>query len=391
MKGKILVLKGQSRYSVLRDAADYMSEAFSNLGYEVKSMDLLKDIETAIWEEILKEYDLIFSFQALLFDICMPNDTQSVLGYLKKTKVFGQLMDYPNYHKQRLTVVHGSNMYIGCIDKNHVDYIKSFYPYVKNVSYLPHAGCQAKKIVPYQERSIDVYFPCSYTPIEEVENDIGKLDNVFREIARVLIDEMLQNPMLTLQDALYLYFKRIHFTYTQKEFIEIVQYLLCVDNYIRAYSRDKLCKTLIDNKINLTVSGKGWEHFKVNDTRYLHILEQGGTDFKEVIETMGKSKMVLNNLPTYQQGTHERIFSGMMSGAISVTNNFPCIHQEFKDKEDIILYSNDSAQELAESIKFYLEHATLAEDIANKGKEIALQLHSWEKNAERVLKAVGLK
>ena len=139
MKGNILVLKGQSLYNVLRIAADYMVEAFRKKDYDVTVLDLTLQDDANRLNDVLKEqFVLVFSFQALLFEFCLDNSKTAVFSLLKDTPVFGHIVDHPIYHNRRLETNHGENMYVGCIDNSHVDYIRKYYPGVKNAVFFYH-------------------------------------------------------------------------------------------------------------------------------------------------------------------------------------------------------------------------------------------------------------
>lgn len=389
MKGKILVFKGQSRYNVLRIAADYMVDAFYKKGYQVHLVDLtLEEERQRIMEILGEEYDLIFSFQALLFDSCLTDGKTSDLSFLANTPVFGHIVDHPIFHSTRLEPSHGTNIFLGCIDRSHVDYIKKYYPSIRNVFYLPHAGFKAKNIIPYENRTIDVFFPSSYIKPSVILDKIEKLPEVYKVIAKELIHNMLENPLLHLQDALYLYLYQIKFEYKYDEFLDLMQIFSVVDEYIRVYTRDKCIRYLLKNKINITVSGGGWREFDTNHKNYLHIISTTGLEFFDVLEFMGNSKMVLNHVPTLQNGMHERIFSSMLCGAICLTNDFPIIHEEFTDNKNIILYSNSKLQTFADKIKELLVTPYKAKEIATTGQYIAEQSHTWDRNAQEILNIV---
>lgn len=391
MKGTILVLKGESFYNVLRIAADDMVRAFQEKGYDVVVLDLVKEEDAYHLNNVLKgKFELIFSIQALLFDFCLEDGETAVFSTFKNTKVFGHIVDHPIYHSTRLATIHGDNMYVGCIDRKHVEYIQSYYPGVKNALFLPHGGFLPQRTVPYEKRSIDIYFPCSYRRPFKIRENINKLPEVYRNMAYLLIDKMLEDKLLTLQEALSTYLDKIHFEYTSEEFSQIMCIINLVDQYIRENSRDKCIRSLVESGLKITVSGTGWEDIDPELLSKIHVLGSEGIDFLEVVETMADSKFVLNNAPAYQYGTHERIFTSMLCGAICLTHDFPIIHEEFTDGEDILLYSEDNMSLFAERIKELLNSPDQAKEIANSGYQKAKQSHTWASNAETILRIVGL-
>ncbi len=391
MQGSILVLKGQSLYNVLRMAADSMAEAFHDMDYEVTVLDLTidKEVEAFNWN-LVENFDLVFSFQALLFDYCPQDGKSAMFASFKDTKFFGHIMDHPIYHSTRVASNHEINMYVGCMDKGHVDYIERYYPGVKNVMFIPHGGFTPNRMVPYKERTIEVFFPGSYKKPSAVIDKIDNLPEVYRNLSYKLIDEMKAHPLLALQDVLLQYLEEVNFAFSSEEFSQIMLAVAVVDEYIHEDSRDYCIRGLLNNGIRLSVCGSGWDELDINLKDKIQILNDGGMDFTEVLECMGNSKMVLNHIPTLQQGMHERMFSSMLSGAISLTNDFPIIHEEFIDGENIILYNEETIFELSERIKELIANPDKAEEIANNGYKIAKNSHTWAKNAETILRITGI-
>ncbi len=387
----ILVLKGRSLYNVLRLAADIMIDSFKNMGYQVAVLDLLDQEDCDRFEEALKEeYDLLFSFQALLYNETVNESQDAFWGQYKNMFTFGHIVDHPLYHYSRLETNHGDNMYVGCIDRNHVEYINTFCKGVKNAIYFPHAGFKAKNIISYEKRTLDLFFPCSYTSPGDIWNEIKGLEEVYQGIAEKLIQQMLSTPMLTLQDALVRYFQSVNFTYTEEEFHMLIGIFDVVDKYIRAYTRDRLIRAVLDGGINLTVCGRGWNEFELLHHPNLNFVGESGMDFLETIEMMANSKFVLNHIPTLQCGMHERIFTSMRCGAVCITNDFPIVHEEFTDGENILLYSQEDLDSFVGRVKFLLNYPGKSKSIAEKGNAIAEDSHKWEDNGVKILDLFGL-
>lgn len=391
MLGNILVFKGQSRYNVLRIAADYMVDSFRKKGYNVTIADLTIEgqLSEVLASALDKSYVLIFSFQALLFDLYL-SDNKTLLLNAINTPVFGHIVDHPVYHHSRIAQPLGDKIYLGSIDKSHVEYVEKYYPHIKHAVFLPHAGFLAHNIIPYENRTVDLYFPSSYTNPSATINKIKDMPDIYQTMSMLLIKNMLKDPFLTLQNALATYLNEVNFTYLIDEFTELMDIFSIVDGYIRAYTRDKCIRCLLENNISVTVSGNGWDNFESDFQHNLIIMGSNGIDFLNVLEIIANSKMVLNDIATYQTGLHERIFTSMLCGAICLTNDFPIIHDEFTDRENILLFSHNQLQRFADKINTILASPDLAIQIAYKGNLIASQYHTWSNNADEILRIVGL-
>ena len=267
-----------------------MIDSFRNKGYCVTVIDLA--IEKGLFEILSttfgNPYVLIFSFQALLFDLYL-SDNKTLLFNSLNIPVFGHIVDHPVYHSSRIEPPLGDNLYLGCIDKSHVEYIERYYPHIKHAVFLPHAGFLAQNIIPYDSRTISLYFPCSYTNPTTAITQINGMPDVYKNMSKQLIKNMLNDPFLTLQNALSTYLNEINFTYSIEEFTDFMGISSIVDEYIRSYTRDKCIRCLLENNINVTVSGNGWDTFESDFHHNLFIMSSSGIDFLNVLEIIANS------------------------------------------------------------------------------------------------------
>lgn len=85
--------------------------------------------------------------------------------------------------------------------------------------------------------------------------------------------------------------------------------------------------------------------------------------FDETFQYMRQSKLVLNVMPWFKAGTHDRIFNALLSGACPVSDKSRWLEEKFKDKEDIAFYDLDELEALPILIKELLQNDTMREEI----------------------------
>ena len=107
------------------------------------------------------------------------------------------LVDHPLYYHSKLAKPPVLEMRVFCIDREHVAYMKRFYPALP-VEFLPLAGncilerkvpspiegChgqkQKHKNIPYQKRKYDIVFTGNYTPVEHLYREIDRQGAEYR-------------------------------------------------------------------------------------------------------------------------------------------------------------------------------------------------------------------
>lgn len=392
-KGKIVLVKGESQYNVLCLACDLIAKGFEENGYQTVvlqgfSISTLNNLYETIRNEMQDGGLFIFSFNALFHNMLLNENTSlyEFVGY----PVFGFLVDHPCYHHTRLLNLAASNTYIGCFDMNHVDYVRRYYPKHKNVNFIPHFSFKAESFIPYENKSIDVYFPGSYRNTLTYNTDLEDMPKVFANIVKELITLQLMDKTLTLEEALRKHLASLNFKYTNEEFQELMDMAKLTDLYVRDYYREKIVRSILDAGIPLIVCGKGWEKLKEEYLELLAIVGDGGLDIEDNVKLISDSKIIINVFPSIKNGTHERIFTAMRNCSICFSNSNKYLNENFSDGDNIVLYDIDKIDEIPDKIKWILNEPDKAKIIAENGYHKAYKEYDEKHTARRVLDIMGM-
>lgn len=376
----ILILKGISKYNVVRCFADSLAEGLRNNHCNVEVLDLcaMDDVEI---ERRLNEWetdvpDAILSFNAIGKESIQKHTDIPFIGWL---------VDHPIFHHLRL-LEWGSKDYAICIDGSHKALIDNHYRNVEGTYFIPHAGIEGNKKLPFSERKIDVLFSGTYTSsdgcLKELQNVLQPYE---QKIAFILINKM-QEQNLTLEQALESFMVENDIPFTDEEFTHLCLRYVYVDCFMRAFFREELFRTLTDNGITVDIYGDKWDQFECNNKEYLRLHEP--LDFMDTVEVMGNAKISLNSIPSFKAGGHERIFTAMLNGALCVTDSNAWLEEQFKDGEEIVYYSNERMQAVASAIIYYLEDEEEATRITENAYRVAKEKHTWEVRAKEVLRII---
>jgi hypothetical protein len=328
----------------------------------------------------------ILVFNPILYST-MVNESISLFDYLDYP-VFTYLVDYPYYHIERLNNVKSDKIYLSCVDYNHIAYLNRYHRNIKNVVFLPHFGFKSEDYIPYEQREIDLYFPGSYVNPKNRLKDINELPEVLAHIAKTLISEMIKCKNLTLDEALTNYLDSIQFAYDLDHIPELINVLLCVDQYLRDYYRHNIITEILNSGISLMVSGTGWSELKTVYPNLLCVLSEG-VDIEENISVIANSKILLNILPSFKNGTHERIFTAMMNGCICLTNENQFLIDNYKDNDEIVYYDINYLENLPDIIRNLLNNPQESKKIAEQGREKVRDEYGFTKTAKQILTIMG--
>ncbi|WPZ18074.1 glycosyltransferase [Geobacillus subterraneus] len=156
-----------------------------------------------------------------------------------------------------------------------------------------------------------------------------------------------------------------------------------VDLYIRNKRRMEVVLETAKLEAKFEIYGNGWENLITNNHS---IKVNPAINFRNAYEKIRGSKLVLNVLPNFVYGGHERIFTTMLNGAVSLTDNNLFLQSEFKDGEDLLLYSFPSYP--YDRIQSFLDDKVTLQKIAENGRKKVIEKHTWLARAEKIIETV---
>ena len=364
----ILILKGMSEYEVLDGFVDAICVGFKKLGYMVEIFDVKKD-------RIIRRqhYDMIFSFNGIAAAIFhhIPVDSDTLL--------WSFLVDHPYYLSDR--VESGvKNHIVSCVDLEHVDYMNRFHPDCVTSYFVPHGGETSKgTYIPYDERKYDVVFMGTLKSEKEYFEILEKGPMEVKSIVCQIIDDAEHRDDFSLAEAVQLRISHLE----DKELKYAIAELSFIDTIIRSRNRKKIIDKLIEHDIKVHIFGNGWEEYskKYSDKVIVH----ESVSYNEMLNLNMNSKIVLNNMPLFRNGSHERVFTAMLNGAVCVTEESKYLKTQFVDDDDLVFFRMDDLDSMCSRIKEILNDSSKAISIAERGKEKALKSHTWESRAKSIL------
>lgn len=380
MSDKIILFKGY--IDSLRVFTDALSRGFNELGYETVVIDTQSPDALQTFTDIINT-PFLCSIGYNNTTASITYDTNKYACELLNIKYhFNYLVDHPfHYHEQLLNPP--KNSYILTIDRNHKSYVKSYYPCIENVEFVPHFGIPCNNIRPFKEREIDVLFGGNYVPASLDRSQFNYLGEAFTPMLNEIADDLIANTSKTLEQSFNDYLTKNNLPVSKSDFADIMSQMTWHDIFIRNYVRDNFIKAIVDSGIRVHVFGEGWEKFECKNSE--NLIKGGKIDLEKNLELLGNTKISLNIMPWFKDGAHERIFNSIINGAVCITDSSKYIDEIFTDRENIALYSLDKLNELPHIIKDLLENHIEMEKIANSGYMLGTNKHSYRECAKHIL------
>jgi len=377
----IVIYKGQFQYDVVNYFVKELELAFNEMGHAVITIDLLTTNPNDIISFFLKNrVDLILSFNGINFvDKSIYEKLNIPLGII--------LVDHPFYHISRIKAYKGKTTFICMYD---LEYLDCFEECIDNdipISWLLHGGTEVQS-ESYVEKEYDIIIPASIGNYNYFEQKLLELqEGIVKEIAL----NLYERGKTDYNHTLYTYFKEelnsmgisMQDLMNNEDYLTAFSYIyILVDKALRTRNRYRTVKKLLDEEFTIYHYGN-----LQNDelTKYSNFISNGPLDYINLIKEIKKSKLLLNDEPYFQNGSHERLFTSMLNKTLVLSNINNYCNNQYKDGESIVFYDMNNLDTLVDKIHYYLENEDDRKCIEEKAYKITKRFNTWRNRAEEII------
>ena len=385
----------EGMYDTLDLFAEELRAELVDLGHEafVLPVDRLDEsLPKLLREHVRHGFDAVIAFNNLAWNLGSAEGR--CLWEAMGTVYVDILMDHP-FHFDRMLSSLPEQTILFVIDQNHVDYVRRYYPQIKNVFFLPHAGCERAisalgRTDPAAERPIDVLYAgnLSRVLIEQLIPDFGQFPEIDGALfAQNALERLIADPSQTTEQVIRdLLAERLGEGIPAGEEKRYITAFRFLDGFAVSFYREAAVRSLVQAGIFVHVLGLGWETCSWSDSPYL-ILD-GKVAAPEVLPFMCRSKIVLNHLTWFKAGAHDRIFNGMLCGAAVVSDTSSYLEKELLP-DSIRLYPQRDILRRPDLLP-EMVNGLLSDDgeriaLSRRGQKEARENHTFRRMAEQIL------
>lgn len=319
---------------------------------------------------------------------------------------FCVMVDHPIYYYEQLNR-RIPNLVTFCIDRQHVEYVHRFYPDIP-CYFLPLAGnvlpdawegmqrmqekteqksawdAYRRDWIPYEKRAYDVAFIGNRMMFPKMEDQLKSQTQEYIDFYYEILNDMKHHPDEPVDATMERFILREIPEATDAEIASAQHGMLFLELYIRAYFRDKVVKTLVDGGIRVHAFGKNWDQMHLGHPENL-ISEGRMITSKDCVEVVRNARVSLNVMPHFKDGAHDRIFTAMLNGAVSLTDPSIYLKEILTEGENTCFYELDRMMELPDRVHGILTNPESAIQIMEQAFSFASAFHTWENRAEILL------
>ena len=195
--------------------------------------------------------------------------------------VLNILVDHPLYYHSCLKEA-GERMRVFCVDREHVGYVRRFYPGLK-VEFLPLAGNEllfshgdgehgthrvdVPEPMSYGRRTVDLVFTANYVSMEMLEEKVKALDDDYRIFYRRITEDLIADPAQSVDAVMERHIRNELGAVPEEQLCAAMSGMIWIDLFVRSYFREKVVQTLADAGIIVRVFGADWEKIHCKSRR----------------------------------------------------------------------------------------------------------------------------
>jgi len=358
---KIALLVATNKYHSTAHFAQSLAKAFIGLKVEAKLFPLIQGKERELLSKMASfGPNLSCSFSDITFG-------EEPFGAVSRVPHLSLLLDPAIYSLHQLSTPFSQ---VSCVDEEDVVFLRSLG--FSNVFFLPHGVDPDLQTFSKSNRPYDIVMLGScidYLSVEKAWKE--KYSSQTNSLLHRISERVLSSEGTSILRAL------VDEKVKEEDF---ARYHDEVDRYTRGKDRIELVRSL--EGLNVFVWGgksgrRGWRDY-VGNQRGCTI--HRSISFSKAIEVMRQSKLVLNSSPRFKQGSHERILSGILSGALVMSGENDYIRTNFPS---LPTYPYGDYENAREKVISSLQDA-------NEEKQVlltksVLKDHTWEKRAQSIL------
>lgn len=365
---------------------DQLKIGFEALGYDIYMFDLEHSMQSlgALYAYMQENPILaMIGFNNAFFGL----KTESGLNVWEQLNIpcINILVDHPYWYRDILLNMPACSAVL-CVDRNHMAFVERFYPQIAVNGFLAHGGTPIAGETPtIAERKIETLYAGSlYADYAESQKpDFSRWSFPAEEICKEATDYIIRDRQITIENALTECLERRGVILLEEDLCAFLSSCGFIERIVSSHYREKIIGAVAKAGIPLELYGNGWE--KCDWISLPNVNFGGMISPEEVLQKMEDTKIVLNTFPWFKDGSHERIFNGMLRGCVIASDTSGYMEETLPEQLwcGFDLMDTD-IEELPNRLKALLSDADRMQQMADAGQELATREHTWQCRAQEI-------
>ena len=154
--------------------------------------------------------------------------------------------------------------------------------------------------------------------------------------------------------------------------------------FVKPMRKIETLKHLTNLGLKVDVIGNGFENQSFANKLICH----GRKEYEEMLDYVSQSKVVITDMAGFNEGAHDRVFTGMLNGAVVVSEYSSYLDEVFVNNQDLFMFDWQNTEQQMEVIEKLISDEDYRLSIAQNAYNKAIREHTWESRANQILEAV---
>lgn len=377
---KVVLLKGQSSYNVLRYWTDSLAKGLEKIDVETIVLDLLhltnEQIVMTLQMVQTDDVDAIISFNGYLFE------SKEIVDKVIKIPYIYLLVDHPIDHLVRIQNLRKNDI-LTLMDRNDVNNLARFGYEIENTYMLPHAAIELS--IEKVEKDIDILISSTYSSGQVYLDVLNNLPPLINQVCMKIIENCLNDSSKYYIEEFIEVFKNhgIFIDLSLEEYSFFTVIARQIGRYLYSVRRLNVITALAEAGLTLDVYGNGWEDSSI--VRYENVKIHKPVNYWKTQDLMRHSKIIMSFQALLRDGTHERVFAGMAARSVVVTNETLYLRELFEEDKELIFYNFDKLDDMVYKVKEILKNNEKREKISDAAWNAIKGKHTFEERAKTIV------
>lgn len=380
MNGRIITIKGA--LDVLDFFTDCLTDAFRRIGFEVYVYDIRNSDSSnaGLIKFINKPVDFAIAYNNVGFFI---TNNKRCLWDILDIHYINIIVDAPVYYAEILKNHIFPKSFFLCVDREHTDFIERLRPDVPS-AFLPHCAWNYAPVQIDKDRPTDIIYAGSIT-MNNIPNipDVGMGEFSTIDLIDYTCHELITNPNQTTEHVIEQWLTSHNLNYDINRLTDIFFKFTPIPKFITTHFRKQQIEVLLNNGFKVNVYGENWANSELID--HANFIYHGRISPTHIFDKMAQSKIILNSMPWFKAGSHERIFNGMLAGGVVSSDYTSYIDEVFVNGEDMIIYDLKNMDILPDFAEKIIYDNNFFNYMASNGQKKVLANHMFINRAIEIL------
>lgn len=380
---KIIIF--ESATDSLKTFARLMAEGFREIGFQVLMADMRNEDKT---REEVYAFTSPGKTAALFFNhagLNLLTERRDIIWNELDVDCYDYIVDHPMYYHAAISFPVRKLAFL-CVDEYHQKFIERFYAGKVRSFFLPLAGIRSRQpAIPFAERSMDVLFTGAYLVDDSVEYHVQGLGEGLKQLWLDCYHLLCANTSLTLEAGMERCLAKRGAALPEEDLRDMIRLFQDMDGILRSRARAEVIRTLANADVKVHIYGEGWQFL---DCKQESLILHERIPFDETIPLIADAKIVLNVMPWFKSGVHDRVYSAMLNESVCLTDGSKFVARTLTDGREALIYSLEQLQELPGKVQHYLRSPQELREVAVRGYAYAKDTQTWQHRAVQLAEII---